>query len=388
MDLKEYFKDGYLLVVEDMTSMRRTIRAMLKQIGLGNVVEADDGDTALRVVRTQANCLFILLDWNMPRVPGLDVVREIRSTAANQDIPLLMVTAEMGRAEIMQAAEAGVNGYIVKPFVSKTLEDKIKSVLVARETPPEHVKLLKAGEDLVLRGDYEQALAFFERAKSIRESARVHVNIGETYELTGNEDKAQESYHAAIELNPLFIKGHLRSAALYEKQGNLDAALAAFKKVVDISPNNPTRHFSIGSIHMKKGDMVKAQEAFTLAVKQEAAMASEIAEELLKNGKDDMAEHFFRTSLLKMATNISVYNRLGIALRRQGKWQEAIQEYQTALKIDPRDAGVYFNMGKACLEGGRREQAFQAFQKALDLDPRLTEAKDELDALNKRPAWD
>lgn len=388
MDLKEYFKDGYLLVVEDMTSMRRTIKAMLKQIGLGNVVEADDGDTALRVVGTQANCRFILLDWNMPRVPGIDVLREIRSTAANQDIPLLMVTAEMGRAEVMQASEAGVNGYIVKPFVSKTLEDKIRAILVARAAPPEHVRLLKAGEDLVLRGDYQKALVFFEKAKELRESARVHVNIGEARELTGDDSKAHESYNAAIELNPLFIKAYLRSAALYEKQGNLDAALAAFKKVVEISPNNPSRHFSIGNIHLKKGDMAKAQEAYTVAVKQEAEMASQIAEELLKNGKDDMAEHFFRTSLAKMANNINMYNRLGIALRRQGKWQEAIREYETAIKIDPRDAGIYFNMGKACLEGGQRERAFQAFQKALDIDPGLTEAKSELDALNKGSAWD
>ena len=388
MDLKEYFSNGYLLVVEDMTSMRRTIKAMLKQAGLSNVVEADDGDTALRVVRTQENCLFILLDWNMPRVPGLDVVREIRSTAANQDIPLLMVTAEMGRAEVMQAAEAGVNGYIVKPFVSKTLEDKIKSVLAARAAPPEHVKLLKAGEEFILRGDYKKALAFFEKAKELRESARVHVNIGEAHELAGNNALAHESYNTAIELNPLFIKGYLRSAALYEKQGNLDAALAAFKKVVEISPNNPGRHFSIGNLHLKKGDLAKAQESYLLAVKQEAALASEIAEELLKNGKDDMAEHFFRTSLVKAANNVHVYNRLGIALRRQGKWQEAIKEYETALKIDPRDAGIHFNIGKACVEGGVRARALEAFQKALDIDPSLTEARDELDAINKRPAWD
>lgn len=388
MDLKEYFSNGYLLVVEDMTSMRRTIKAMLKQAGLSNVVEADDGDTALRVVRTQENCLFILLDWNMPRVPGLDVVREIRSTAANQDIPLLMVTAEIGRAEVMQAAEAGVNGYIVKPFVSKTLEDKIKSVLVARAAPPEHVKLLKAGEEFILKGDYQKALALFEKAKELRESARVHVNIGEAHELAGNNAMAHESYNTAIELNPLFIKGYLRSAALYEKQGNLDAALAAFKKVVEISPNNPGRHFSIGNLHLKKGDLVKAQESYMVAVKQEAAMASEIAEELLKNGKDDMAEHFFRTSLVKVANNVHVYNRLGIALRRQGKWQEAIKEYETALKIDPRDAGIHFNIGKACVEGGVRARALEAFQKALDIDPSLTEARDELDAINKRPAWD
>ncbi len=388
MDLKDYFKDGYILVVEDMTSMRRTIRAMLKQIGLGNVVEADDGDTALRVIRTQENCGFILLDWNMPRVPGIDVVREIRSTAASQDVPLLMVTAEMGRDEVMQAGEAGVNGYIVKPFVSKTLEDKIKSVLTARAAPPEHVRLLKAGEALVLQGDYEKALIFFEKAKEIRESARVYVNIGETHEMRGDETGARESYNAAIELNPLFIKAHLKSAALYEKQGNLDAALAAFKKTVEISPNNPGRHFAIGNILLKKGDVAKAQEAYSIAVKQESAMASEIAEELMKNGKDDLAEHFFRTSIAKLSNNINTYNRLGIALRRQGKWQEAIREYETAIKIDPRDSGIYFNLGKACLEGGQRERAYEAFRRALNIDPGFTEAKSELEALDKRPAWD
>lgn len=388
MDLKDYFKDGYILVVEDMTSMRRTIRAMLKQIGLSNVVEADDGDTALRVIRTQENCEFILLDWNMPRVPGIDVVREIRSTAASQDVPLLMVTAEMGRDEVMQAGEAGVNGYIVKPFVSKTLEDKIKSVLMARAAPPEHVKLLKAGESLVLQGDYEKALIFFEKAREIRDSARVNVNIGETYEKKGDEAKARESYNAAIELNPLFIKAHLKSAALYEKQGNFDAALAAFKKTVEISPNNPGRHFAIGNLFLKKGDVVKAQEAYTIAVKQESALASEIAEELLKSGKDDLAEHFFRPSISKLAGNINTYNRLGIALRRQGKWQEAIREYETAIKIDPRDAAIYFNMGKACLEGGQRERAYEAFSKALTIDPGFTEAKSELEGLDKRSAWD
>ncbi|MBI5637803.1 MAG: tetratricopeptide repeat protein [Nitrospinae bacterium] len=388
MDLREHFKDGYILVVEDMTSMRRTIRSMLKQVGLVNVVDADDGDTALHILDTQDNCHFILLDWNMPRMSGIDVVREIRSKAANQDIPILMVTCEMGSAEVMQAGEAGVNGYIVKPFVAKTLEEKIQAVLATRAAPPEHVRLLKAGEELALRGEYEEALAIFERAKILRESARIHVSIGETRELTGEDAKAHESYNAAIALNPLFLKAHLRSAALYEKQGNLDAALAAFKKVVEISPNNPRRHFSIGNIHLKKGDIVKAKEAYTLAVRQEAAMASEIAEELLKHGKDDMAEHFFRTSLQKQANNVHVYNRLGISLRRQGKWKEAILEYETAIKIDPKDAGIHFNIGKACVEGGQRERAYQAFRKALDLDPTLTEAKTEMDALNKRDLWD
>ena len=388
MDLKDHFKDGYILVVEDLTNMRRTIRAMLKQVGLSNVVEADDGDTAMRVVSTQENCRFMLLDWNMPRVPGIEVVREIRAKGESQDIPILMITSEIGRAEVAQAGEAGVNGYIVKPFVAKTLEEKIMAIFEARANPPDHVRLLKAGEELVLKGDYDKALAFFEKARELRESARIHVSIGEARELTGEDEKAHVSYHTAIELNPMYIKAYLRNAALYQKQGNLDAALAAFKKVVEISPNNPSRHISIGNIYLKKGDLARTQEAFTMAVRQEAAMASEIAEELMKNGKDDMAEHFFRTSLLKQVNNIHVYNRLGIALRRQGKWKEAIIEYETAIKIDSRDAGIYFNLGKACMEGGQKERAFQAFRKALEIDPGFTEAKTEIDALNKHGHWD
>lgn len=387
MDLKDHFKDGYVLVAEDLPGMRRTIRAMLKQIGLGNVVEADDGDTAMRAVNTQENCRFIILDWNMPRMSGIEVVREIRSKPKSQDIPILMITGEIGRAEVAQAGEAGVNGYIVKPFVAKTLEEKIMAIFSARANPPDHVKLLKAGEEFVLRGEYEKALALFEEARELRESARIHVSIGETRELIGQDDKAHESYDAAIELNPLYINAYLRSAALYQKQGNLDAALAAFKKVAEISPNNPSRHFSIGNILIQKGDMARAQEAFTLAVKQEAAMASEIAEELMKSGKDDMAEHFFRTSLVKQGNNIHVYNRLGIALRRQGKWKEAVLEYEAAIKIDPRDAAIHFNLGKACMEGGQKERAYQAFRKALELDAGFTEAKAEMEALNKHPAW-
>ena len=383
VNLIDYFKTGYVLVVDDMTNMRRTIKNMLRQIGAPNVMEADDGDTALEVLRGNGGCRFMLLDWNMPRMPGIHAAREIRADAAMQDVPILMITAEVDRAQIAQAGEIGVNGYIIKPFVANLLAEKIHHVLDARANPPEHVKLIKTGEDLIRQGQYQKALVLFEKAKEMRESARVHVHIGEAHEMIGDAGKAQAAYASAIQQNPQFLKAHVKSADLYLKEGNEDAALASLQKAVEISPGNSDRHIAMGKIYINKGDTAKAAASFGTAVKSESSKASEIAEELLKMGKPELAEQYFRDSLEKSADTIHTYNRLGISLRRQGKWKEAILEYEIAIKIDPKDEGLYFNMAKAYLEGGQLKYAERNFQKALDLNPNLTAAQREIDAIKK-----
>ncbi len=383
VNLPDYFKNGYVLVVDDVTNMRRTIKNMLKQIGATNVMEADDGDTALQVLHNNAGCRFMLLDWNMPRMPGIHVAREIRVDAPMQDVPILMITAEVNRAQIAQAGEIGVNGYIIKPFVANLLAEKMHAILDARTNPPEHVKLIKAGEEMLRQGQHQKALLLFERAKEMRESARVQVSIGEAYAMIGNSGKALAAYANAIQQNPQFLKAHTKSADLYIKEGNEDAALSSLQKAVEISPSNPDRHIAMGKIYLNKGEPEKAAAAFGEAVKTEASKASEIAEDLLKMGKPEMAEHYFRTSLGKNADSIHTYNRLGISLRRQGKWKEAILEYETAIKIDPKDEGLYFNMAKAYVEGGQLKLAEKNFQKALSLNPNLSAAQQELDAIKK-----
>ena len=383
VNLIDYFKSGFVLVADDMTNMRRTIKNMLRQIGAPNVMEADDGDTALQVLRGNAGCRFVLMDWNMPRMPGINAAREIRADAAMQDVPILMVTAEVDRSQIAQAGEIGVNGYIIKPFVANLLAEKIHNVLDARANPPEHVKLIKVGEELIRQGHYQKALSVFEKVKEMRESARVHVHIGEAHEMIGDTMKAQASYASAIQHNPQFLKAHIKSADLYIKEGNEDAALTSLQKASEISPSNSERHIAMGKIYLKKGDSEKAVAAFSVAVKNEGSKASEIAEELLKMGNPEMAEKYFRASLEKHANTIHVYNRLGISLRRQGKWKEAILEYETAIKVDPLDEGLYFNMAKAYIEGGDLRSAEKNFQKALQLNPALTAAQRELDAIKK-----
>lgn len=116
-----------ILVVDDFSTMRRIIRNLLRDLGFDNTEEADDGATALPLLKS-GKFDFLITDWNMPIMEGIDLVRAIRADGGLRELPILMVTAEARREQIVAAAQAGVNGYIVKPFNAVTLEQKIAKI--------------------------------------------------------------------------------------------------------------------------------------------------------------------------------------------------------------------------------------------------------------------
>ena len=120
-------KNMRILVVDDFSTMRRIIRNLLRELGFTNVEEADDGNTALPMLQN-SQFDFIVTDWNMPGMQGLDLLKAVRADPKLKHIPVLMVTAESKREQIVEAAQAGVNGYVVKPFTAGTLEEKISKI--------------------------------------------------------------------------------------------------------------------------------------------------------------------------------------------------------------------------------------------------------------------
>ncbi len=118
-----------ILVVDDFSTMRRIVRNLLVELGFSNplIQEADDGENALVMLRNQPFDL-VVTDWNMPNMSGIDLLRAIRAEAALKGLPVLMVTAENNRDQIIAAAQAGVNGYIVKPFTAITLKEKLGKI--------------------------------------------------------------------------------------------------------------------------------------------------------------------------------------------------------------------------------------------------------------------
>ena len=120
-------KNMSFLVVDDFPTMRRIVRSLLKELGFTNVEEAEDGQDALNKLRA-GNFEFVVSDWNMPNLDGLEMLKEIRQDNALKDLPVLMVTAEAKKENIMAAAQAGANGYVVKPFTAATLEEKLNKI--------------------------------------------------------------------------------------------------------------------------------------------------------------------------------------------------------------------------------------------------------------------
>lgn len=120
-------KDIKILVVDDFSTMRRIIKNLLRDLGFNNVIEADDGKTALPILK-QGSIDFLVTDWNMPGMTGIDLVRTVREDPELSSIPILMVTAEAKREQIIAAAQAGVNGYVVKPFTAAVLKEKLDKI--------------------------------------------------------------------------------------------------------------------------------------------------------------------------------------------------------------------------------------------------------------------
>lgn len=116
-----------ILIVDDFSTMRRIIKNLLRDLGFNNTQEADDGNTALPMLQS-GNFDFLVTDWNMPGMTGIDLLKAVRADAKLASLPVLMVTAEAKKDQIIEAAQAGVNGYIVKPFTAVTLKEKIDKI--------------------------------------------------------------------------------------------------------------------------------------------------------------------------------------------------------------------------------------------------------------------
>jgi len=125
--------DMQILVVDDFSTMRRIIKGLLHDLGYANITEADDGLTALPLLKA-GNFDLLITDWNMPGMQGVELLRQVRADQRLANLPVLMLTAEAKREQIIEAAQAGVSGYVIKPFTAVVIKEKIEKIFAARST--------------------------------------------------------------------------------------------------------------------------------------------------------------------------------------------------------------------------------------------------------------
>ena len=367
-----------VLTVDDMFNMRNMLKNMCRQMGFKRILEAKDGVQAVEVLKA-AQVDLILCDWNMPRMKGVEVLRFVRSTPQLQEMPFIMVTAEMSAEIVSEVAEVRVDSYLVKPFTLGVLRERILDVLASRDEMSEIDEQLKEGRAMAGMGNLDAALDRFKKALAINpKSPRTLFEIGDVHHKKGAQQKALHYYDQSVEIQPKFLKGHEALAEVYEELEMPEKVAEHLDKAVKISPGNVERRFALGQAHLKAGNPAAAKEVFNKIVKESgekhAQIVSKVGDFLLEMGEYSAAEKAFNQALGANPRDLYAFNRMGIAYRKQGKFGEAVGNYLKALKISPKDENLLYNLARAYLEGGDKTKAARALQTALRINPEFKEA--------------
>ncbi len=371
-----------VLVVDDMPGIRRMLRQMLMLLGFGGIIgEANDGVEAWETLQ-HIPYDVIICDINMPRMNGLELLRLLRSTHRYETTPFLMITGEVSEEIVAVAAESEVDSYLLKPFQTASLENRLTEIIKKKLQPSGGEAIFLQAQKLKMAGHIEEALKLLEKLTKppYKKQAKTFNLAGECIQILGDHLQAAEYYKQALEINPKYLKTYQNLAGLLESKGHLDEARQYLEQAQALSPLNTERLFHLGQLCLQSGNQELAQTYFHQCLKSghnfSYSQRQEAAETFLQAGLSAEAEKLFTQSLQEDPKNLHLYNRLGIALRQQQKHREALECYDKALKVDPNNEKIYYNIGILFFDLGDKQKSLDAFSKALKLRPNFPEARD------------
>jgi two-component system chemotaxis response regulator CheY len=380
------------LVVDDEASMRKTVSNMLTRMGFKSIITAADGKEALAIIQTSKIDL-VICDINMPEMTGLELFKTVRENRRYSDIIFIFVTAEVRKHTVARAAEEGGAGYIIKPFVMATLEDKIAGVLSKKFKPSSVETHLKNFQQYLEGRDLPSAENELKRALEMApESPTIIYNFGQLYLAKGETDKAIESFKDAIAKKPLFVKAYDAIGEIYEDMGDVQSAIKYYEAAHNISSSNTDRLITLSKLYKKTGEIDRAEKILKDAVsdvRQDVSTSGHLMGEMyLAKNENDKALEVLVKAYKKNPSDTSIMQSLAEAYRKVGQPEQAIEIYKEILKINPNNAHAYYSMGKTFLEMGIKDKAINAIKKAWEINPFSKEITADLKALAEKDKFD
>jgi DNA-binding response OmpR family regulator len=245
--------DLTVLVVDDHPSMRKAVRRILSAMGLIQVIECFDGDSALKITRERSVDLMIL-DLYMNGVSGFDVLERIKKSDVARDLPVIVVTGESGKDEIVKVVGAGAEDYLVKPFQANELERKVTKVINRFHAPTPFMNKLQCGERLYAAGQFEKALANFENALQIEPlSASAALGRALTLNKLGQSAEALKTLSLSLRSNPNYHRSYGAAADILLEQGRTAEAIVAMERELTIHPKQLNRQVQLACLLQEAG---------------------------------------------------------------------------------------------------------------------------------------
>ena len=297
------------------------------------------------------------------------------------ELKVLMLAEEGERQRVAQMQEGGVDGCILRPVDGPGLLERLALVLRPQN---EVERSLEWARSLLAQGENLRALQVcMQVLEQKNNSAAVLLLMGDIFRAMEEFDKAADAYAKAAGASPMFLEPLRRLAMLHAEKGDYARELECLERLDGLSPLDVERKLRMGELSLRLNQTDKARKVLGDAVRLSsrqakegtASVASRVAD-LYADSNPETAAAYLRRALDSRKEfwgqeDLATFNRLGLLLRRAGRWRDAVEEYQKALAIAPNDGGLYYNLGMAWLDGKENEQARAASLKALALAPEL-----------------
>ena len=380
----EYFekKGGMIVLMSEDALFKRTLSAtILKVIGSKrnclNVFE--NVQTGLKKIqefqKNNVECT-VFIERLIGGRPSTDTIITLKQLLP--DLKIIVLVGETRRENIAYFYEIGVNNVISKPASMNNIIEKLAFTIRPQGKLSEYMGL---GKRLLAAGKHKETLDICDKILKIKPDSPAGLMLrGDVHMEQGDRDRAIGCYLKAHESSHLYLEPLKKLANAYEGMDE-SKHLDYLKKLDKLSPLNTERKTSIGAVYVRRKKMDVAEKYFDQAIEsatreamsQVGHLAQRISEAVGKASPSMSEKYLAKVIEVKGTTlnkdDIILFNKLGIALRGQGKWKEAIENYKRALQISPDDEGLHYNMGMAWFDGKDAYQAVKCFEKALKRNP-------------------
>jgi len=386
-DVREFIVDqrGVFLVLSHDPLFNKNLRSTLlrhlhiKDDCVYNVVSQEQLYKELRMLVGQNHRVVFFVEREINGKYCHDLVQFIKNQYP--DVLIIILTGEVAREILIYMHEIGANNVITKPISPDMLIEKVAFTVKPRGQIGE---LIDLGKRLNENGKYAEAETVARKILELKPgSPAALLVLGDSFKGRELMEQSLAAYTEASKNGKLFLDPIKKIAELHKVTGNIREETKYLERLDRLSPLNVDRKISIGDNYMSLGEREKAVEIFDDAIKlatkeamaQVGRVTRTIADHCISNAPE-LSERYLRQSIetkkgMLDKSDIETFNRLGITLRKQGKWDQAIEEYRKALKIAPNDAGLYYNMAMAYSEGREFQEAFNFLDKALRTNPDL-----------------